>query len=137
MAFDQARKEKEKARQMMYDKNGNVVARGWLRVQWNSFKDILIPAGVFLALFVVLSRFSNWVGKRQTELHEDFERKSEENARSVGKLKGERYLLKPTRVIDDPDFLHPPARSGLQARPSKLFDNDDFTTQYAERSRAR
>ncbi|KAG5511889.1 hypothetical protein JKF63_07714 [Porcisia hertigi] len=130
--------EQERRRRLVYDAAGNLQLGGLLLVMYDDFKKpAAIGLGVvalcysYVRLLVYLSREEEAEGLR-------LDAQSEAMARQTGKLKADRYLIKPNRQIDDPDFLNIPAFGGKGVGTSKLLRDDSLSSGdlHSERNRS-
>lgn len=118
----------ERRRRIIYDSQGNLQLGGLVFLLYEDFhKPFLLFCGALL-LFYGYNRLLVFLSSGDDVRTANVDRHSEEAARKSGKLKSERYLVKPQRQIDDPDFLDIPAFAGKGTHHSKLFVDDDASS---------
>ncbi|KPA73592.1 hypothetical protein ABB37_09724 [Leptomonas pyrrhocoris] len=116
--------EQERRRRILYDAAGNLQLGGLLLMMYEDFrKPFAIGVGL-LALFYGYNRLLVYLSRQDEEECRRLDLASEQAARQSGKLKADRYLVKPSRQIDDPDFLDIPAYAGKGVNRSKLMSDD-------------
>ncbi|RNF16932.1 uncharacterized protein Tco025E_05087 [Trypanosoma conorhini] len=127
----------ERQRRILYDHSGNVKFAGLLFLLWEEFRvPILCFAGGILFL-VGYNKLIYHLSSQESARERELDRRSEANARLSGKLKADRYLVKPRRQVEDPDFLDVPSHAGKGVYSSKLFAEDAASTDplFSERRR--
>ncbi|KAF5221747.1 hypothetical protein ECC02_005285 [Trypanosoma cruzi] len=118
----------ERQRRILYDHAGNVKLSGLLFLFWEEFRlPILCVAGGIVFL-IGYNKLIYYLSAQEFAHEKSIDQQSEANARLSGKLKGDRYLVKPRRQLDDPDFLNIPSYAGKGVYSSKLFDDDSAST---------
>ncbi|AIN95257.1 hypothetical protein LPMP_030230 [Leishmania panamensis] len=130
--------EQERRRHVLYDAAGNLQIGGLLLLMYDDFKK---PAAVGLAIAVFLYGYNRLLVHLSREEEAEGLRldvQSEAVARQTGKLKADRYLVKPNRQIDDPDFFNIPALGGKGVNSSRLLSDDSVSsgTLHSERNRS-
>lgn len=130
--FNQNNREKERLyqerqRHILYTSDGRLRWRGVLRVVGElAYKPALwcgaaaVCSYAYLRIVVLLNAQTDAERVR-------LDRESETKMRATGKLKAERYLVKPGRQIEDPDFLHLPSHSGKNVYRSQLLTDDSVS----------
>ncbi|CAJ1985766.1 hypothetical protein conserved [Leishmania donovani] len=130
--------EQERRRRLVYDAAGNLQLGGLLLMMYDDFKK---PAAIGLGMVAFLYGYSRLVVHLSREEEAEglwLDAQSEAVARQTGKLKADRYLVKPNRQIDDPDFLNIPAFGGRGVSSSKLLSDDSVSggALHSERKRS-
>lgn len=95
------------------------------------YEDFRVPAAIgvgALGLFYGYNRLIVYLSREEEAESVRLDQESEAAARESGKLKADRYLIKPTRQIDDPDYLNIPSFSGKGVYKSKLMADDDLSS---------
>lgn len=118
----------ERRRRILYDAAGNLQPGGLLLMLYEDFHR---PAAVgvgLLAVFYGYNRLLVYLSRQEEDEGRRLDAASEAAARETGKLKSDRYLVKPNRQIDDPDFLDIPAFAGKGVSKSKLMKDDSVSS---------
>lgn len=125
---DRERLHRERQRQMMYDRNGRIRWAGAAQLFYEEFRFpvmCIVGAVTFTYLY---QKLIVYMCRRETEGAVALDRQSESIARESGKLKSDRYLVKPRRQIDDPDMREMPAHSGKSDFKSRLLYDDTYSS---------
>ncbi|KAG5508301.1 hypothetical protein JIQ42_08223 [Leishmania sp. Namibia] len=131
--------EQERRRRLLYDAAGNLQVGGLLYIMYHDFKK---PAAIGLGMVAFLYSYNRLIVHLSREEEAEglrLDAQSEAMARQTGKLKADRYLIKPNRQIDDPDFLNIPAFGGRGVSSSRLLSDDTVSggPLHSERNRSR
>ncbi|KAG5487701.1 hypothetical protein LSCM1_08064 [Leishmania martiniquensis] len=131
--------EQERRRRLLYDAAGNLQIGGLLSLMYHDFKK---PAAIGLGMAAFLYGYNRLIVCLSREEEAEglrLDAESEAVARQTGKLKADRYLIKPNRQIDDPDFANIPAFGGKGVSSSRLLSDDSVSSGplQSERSRSR
>ncbi|KPI85419.1 hypothetical protein ABL78_5509 [Leptomonas seymouri] len=121
---ERTRIEQERRRRVLYDSAGNLRLGGLLLLMYEDFRQPLAIGVGLLALFYGYNRLVVHLSRQQEDEGRRLDSASEQAARQSGKLKADRYLVKPMRQIDDPDMLNIPAYGGKGVSKSKLMSDD-------------
>ncbi|KAH9599035.1 hypothetical protein LSM04_006177 [Trypanosoma melophagium] len=134
---EQQRITRERQRRILYDAAGNVRLSGLLFLAWEDFHVPLLAIGGGLVLFVAYNRLVVWLAAREAAGERQLDAESEAAARESGRLKDERFLIKPRRQLEDPDFLNVPSYAGKGVYSSKLFTDETASSDplFAEKRR--
>ncbi|ORC93315.1 uncharacterized protein TM35_000011920 [Trypanosoma theileri] len=134
---EQQRITRERQRRILYDAAGNVRLSGLFFLAWEEFRRPLLAVGGGLFLFVAYNRLVVWLSQREAAAERLLDAESEAAARESGRLRGERFLVKPRRQMEDPDFLNVPSYAGKGVYSSKLFTDDTASSDplFAEKRR--
>ncbi|CUG92733.1 Hypothetical protein, putative [Bodo saltans] len=134
---DRERIHRERQRNMMYDRNGRVRWTGAAQLFYEEFKFPVQCIVGGLAFTYFYQKLIIYMCRRETAGAVALDRKSEEIARESGKLKSDRFLVKPRRQIDDPDMRDLPTHSGKSNFKSRLLYDDTYSagTHHEEFSR--
>lgn len=127
---------REQRRRILYDAQGNLLLSGLAYVLWVDFHK---PAAIILAslgAFYGYNRALVYLSRGDEDRVRALDSQSEAYARQSGKLKSDKYLVKPSRQIDDPDFLNIPAFGGKAVYQSKLMTDDSASVGHGERNRS-
>ncbi|EPY32766.1 hypothetical protein STCU_02671 [Strigomonas culicis] len=116
----------ERRRHMVYDEKGNVKLWGLAVAVWDEFRFPLLCLFGGVGGFVAYQRLVLWAMRGDGTHRRELDHQSEVYARASGKLRSDRFLVKPERQIDDPDMMNIPAFAGKGVYKSKLFDKDEF-----------
>lgn len=130
--------DQERRRRILYDAAGNLQLGGLLFMIYEDFrKPFAIGVGL-LGLFYGYNRLLVYLSREEEDEGRRLDAASEEAARQSGKLKADRFLVKPNRQIDDPDFLDIPAFAGKGVNKSKLMSDDTVSSGplHSERNRS-
>ena len=130
---------REYQRNLLYDQDGNLKIAGLLHVLYVDFKK---PVGIFLACaisFYVYEKIVLTMSAEETRGAVLLDQQSEQVMKETGKLKSEKYLVKPRRVIEDPDFYDKmPSYASKGEVSSRLFKDDDSgSNKYQEFGKSR
>ncbi|RNF07729.1 hypothetical protein TraAM80_03175 [Trypanosoma rangeli] len=127
----------ERQRRILYDHSGNVKFSGLLFLFWEEFRAPILCLAGGIAFVVGYNKLIYHLTLQESAQERELDRQSEANARMSGKLKGDRYLVKPLRQVEDPDFLNIPSHAGKGVYSSKLFAEDSAGTDplFSERRR--
>lgn len=128
--FDRMRN--EAAHRQMYDSNGNLIWSGFAKRIWSEFGQLIKIVGAFAVLLVAYQKVLIYVLKKENRGAEEIAYEREQAFRESGTMKGERYICRPARQIDDPDIGNYPSFStkdedARKFRP-KLFDDDSLSS---------
>ncbi|CBH15329.1 uncharacterized protein TEOVI_000546000 [Trypanosoma equiperdum] len=128
---------RERQRHILYDNAGNVKLYGILFLLWEEFRVPIIAVATGFFVLLAYNKIVLYYSARQLAGERELDQKSESEARLSGKLKGDRYLIKPWRQVEDPDFLNIPSYAGKGVYSSKLFEDDVASTDplFSERRR--
>ncbi|KAG8347594.1 hypothetical protein ERJ75_001343500 [Trypanosoma vivax] len=129
--------ERERHRRILYDGAGNVRLQGLMSLLWEEVRvPVAIVVGV-VAFMIAYNQLVLYLSAKELAGERELDASSEAMARSSGKLKGDRYLVKPWRQIEDPDFLNIPSHAGKGVYKSKLFEEDNTSADplFSERRR--
>eukprot|EP00742_Colponemidia_sp_Colp-10_P032998 GILJ01044661.1.p1 GENE.GILJ01044661.1~~GILJ01044661.1.p1 ORF type:complete len:134 (+),score=17.65 GILJ01044661.1:3-404(+) len=122
----------EASHRQMYDSKGNIIWSGFAKKIWSEFGQLIKIAGAFVVLLVAYQKVLIYVLNKENRGAENIAYEREEAFRESGMLKGERYICRPARQIDDPDIHNYPSFSSKDEdarkfRP-KLFDDDTLSS---------
>ncbi|KAK7195245.1 hypothetical protein NESM_000450000 [Novymonas esmeraldas] len=120
--------EQERRRRLLYDAAGNLQLGGLARMLYD---DLHWPAAIGVGVLLGFYGYNRLLVHLASEAEAEERRldaASEAAARQSGKLKGDRYLVKPKRQIDDPDFLRIPAYAGTGVNTSALLSDDSVSS---------
>lgn len=119
---------RQNIRQTLYDSDGNLRVGRLLCMLWNDGrKPFLWTIGIALG-FYGYQRLIVYLSLEEVKRQKLIDQQSEAYARQTGKLRSDRYLVKPRRQIDDPDFLNVPSHAGKGVYSSKLFTEETSST---------
>jgi hypothetical protein len=121
---EQDRIQQERRRRLLYDAAGNLKLSGLLLLMYEDFRKPFAIGVGFLLCFYGYNRLLVHLSREEEDEGRRLDAASEQAARQSGKLKAERYLVKPNRQIDDPDFLDIPAYAGKGVSKSRLMSDD-------------
>ncbi|KAL7697266.1 hypothetical protein N2W54_001567 [Lotmaria passim] len=130
--------EQERRRRILYDSAGNLQLGGLLLMLYDDFhKPFAVGVGL-IALFYGYNHLLVYLSREEEDEGRRLDAQSEEMARQTGKLKADRFLVKPSRQIDDPDFLDIPAFGGKGVNKSRLMSDDSVSSGplHSERNRS-
>lgn len=125
---ESSRMNNERRRRIIYDDKGNLNVGGLCYMLWEDFHQPVLIFASGLVLFYGYQRLIAYLSGDDDVRTANIDRLSEEQARASGKLKSERFLVKPSRQIDDPDFLDIPSFGGKNTHKSALFVDDDVSS---------
>ncbi|KEG11049.1 hypothetical protein DQ04_03031070 [Trypanosoma grayi] len=134
---EQERISRERNRRILYDHEGNVKLWGLAFLCWEEFRVPILFATGCVVFFVAYNKLVYYLSSMEFATEKTLDEQSETSARQSGKLKADRYLVKPRRQVDDPDFLNIPSYGGKGVYSSKLFEDDSVSTDplFAEKRR--
>lgn len=126
----------ERQRHILYDAKGNLKLGGLFYLLWEDFHKPLLYIICGIVVFCGYNKALLALNGDQAR-SEAVDHRSEAEARQSGKLKADRFLVKPKRQIDDPDFLNIPSYGGKGVYQSKLFEGDEASSDplHSERRR--
>nr|CCC93510.1 unnamed protein product [Trypanosoma congolense IL3000] len=129
---------RERQRRILYTAAGDVKLHGLLFLLWEEFRVPIVAVTAGVVFLVAYNRIVLYYSSLERAGERELDIKSEAGARQSGKLKSDRYLVKPWRQVDDPDFLNIPSHAGKGVYKSKLFEDDKPSTEplYSERRRS-
>jgi hypothetical protein len=138
--YEQTRRENDRRRAMLYDKDGRFNLRG----AYEYYKsDVGTPVKCTLALIVILfvyQRVVVWATGKSTRDLEDAHKRRKSWLRESGKLKSEKYMCDQGRQTDDPDFDNVPCmttREDSAPYRSRSWGEDKLTTGALQDERRR
>ncbi|EPY42026.1 hypothetical protein AGDE_01897 [Angomonas deanei] len=115
-------------RETIYDAQGNLIFSGLLKTMWEDYKTPFLCIVGFFSFTFVYNRLIVHLNQGERRRVVAMDKASEEQQRRTGKLQADRYLVKPTRQTDDPDFLNIPSFAGKGVYKSALFTDDALST---------
>ena len=126
------RMQSEAARRQMYDAKGNIIWSGVARRVWQECGQLFKVLGGAVVLIYFYQKALMYVLLQENRGAEQIAYDREEAFRESGAMKGERYVCRPARQIDDPDMGNYPSYSaeGVDAKKfrPKLFDDDSVSS---------
>ena len=120
----------------MYDSRGNIYLPGFAKVLWDEFGVFIKIIGGVLGGWYCFDKALIYSLKSENEGKRQIAEKLEEEIREHPRFRGERYISRPARIIEDPDFYRIPAHAinpdtdpelSKKFRPS-LFDDDNVSS---------
>ena len=117
----------EKTRAFLYDEQGNLIMSNYFVVLYRTFHKELKMLVAFLSSYVLYEIVVVKVIRMENQASRRLEKRSEDELRGTGKLRAERYLVKPQRFVEDPDYYDIPSASGPRAKACPLMVDDSFT----------
>ncbi len=120
-----SRIKREKTRRFLYDEDGNIHAGNYMKLFISRHgKEVAVVVGIL----VFIGSYDKVIHKliiAENEAGKGLERRSEEEIRGMGKLKADRFLVKPQRYVDDPDYYNIPGKAGPRGKSCDLFVDDE------------
>eukprot|EP00758_Cryptobia_borreli_P010067 Tbor_TRINITY_DN5534_c1_g1::TRINITY_DN5534_c1_g1_i1::g.12595::m.12595 len=143
------RREEERIRmeaehRKLYDTRGNLQIGAFILKLWEEFGlGVKVFAGFCVGMYAY-QKVLIWVLQKENDGAKNLSEEIEKEIRDTTKnFKGDRYIARPARQIDDPDFFNVPAYSitndqeaARKYRP-KLFDDDSLSSGNLQDDRRR
>ena len=133
---DSDRMGREATHRTMYDSHGNINPAGYAKVLWIEFGPLIkIVTGVIVGWYF-FDKALIYTLRSENEGKKQIAEKIEEELREHPGYRGDRFISRPARIIEDPDFYRIPAHAisaetdpelARKFRP-RLFDDDTVSS---------